>query len=137
MLTGLTQFALVVSPALPVNSVKDLIALAKSKPGELTYASSGIVALIRSFAKSFKTMTGTDIQLASLDSAATRCGYRRTPSETLRWRCREARNRAFVWICVNIGTSHGLELFGEDLMRGYRCRTTHKSVRRVWTSRAR
>jgi tripartite-type tricarboxylate transporter receptor subunit TctC len=42
MLTGLTQFALVVSPALPVNSVKDLIALAKSKPSELTYASSGI-----------------------------------------------------------------------------------------------
>ena len=34
MLTGLTQFALVVSPALPVSSVKDLIALAKSKPGQ-------------------------------------------------------------------------------------------------------
>ena len=61
MLTGLTQFALVVSPALPVNSMKDLIALAKSKPGELTYASSGIGSPHQIFAEQFKTMTGTDI----------------------------------------------------------------------------
>ena len=61
MLTGLTQFALVVSPTLPVNSVKDLIALAKSKPGELTYASSGIGSPHQIFAEEFKTMTGTDI----------------------------------------------------------------------------
>jgi tripartite-type tricarboxylate transporter receptor subunit TctC len=32
---------LVVSPSLPVKSVKELIALAKARPGELTYASSG------------------------------------------------------------------------------------------------
>jgi tripartite-type tricarboxylate transporter receptor subunit TctC len=62
MLTGLTQFALVVSPTLPVNSVKDLIALAKSKPGELTYASSGIGTPHQIFAEEFKTMTGTDIR---------------------------------------------------------------------------
>ena len=61
MLTGLTQFALVVSPTLPVNSVKDLIALAKSKPGELTYASSGVGSPHQIFAEEFKTMTGTDI----------------------------------------------------------------------------
>jgi tripartite-type tricarboxylate transporter receptor subunit TctC len=62
MLTGLTQFALVVSPALPVSSVKDLIALAKSKPGELTYASSGIGSPHQIFAEQFKMMTGTDIR---------------------------------------------------------------------------
>jgi tripartite-type tricarboxylate transporter receptor subunit TctC len=62
MLTGLTQFALVVSPALAVSSVKDLIALAKSKPGELTYASSGIGSPHQIFAEQFKTMTGTDIR---------------------------------------------------------------------------
>src|SRR5215472_14107543 len=62
MLTGLTQFALVVSPTLPVNSVKDLIALAKSKPGELTYASSGIGTPHQIFAEQFKIMTGTDIR---------------------------------------------------------------------------
>ena len=61
MLTGLTQFALVVSPTLPVSSVKDLIALARSKPGELSYASSGIGSPHQIFAEQFKTMTGTDI----------------------------------------------------------------------------
>lgn len=33
---------LVAQPSLPVNSVKELIALAKEKPGQLTYGSSGI-----------------------------------------------------------------------------------------------
>jgi tripartite-type tricarboxylate transporter receptor subunit TctC len=61
MLAGLTQFALVVAPMLPVSSVKDLIALAKSKPGELTYASAGIGTPHQIFAEEFKTMTGTDI----------------------------------------------------------------------------
>jgi tripartite-type tricarboxylate transporter receptor subunit TctC len=32
---------LVVNPSFPVNSVKDLIALAKQKPGEISYASAG------------------------------------------------------------------------------------------------
>jgi tripartite-type tricarboxylate transporter receptor subunit TctC len=32
---------LVVNPALPVRTVKELVALAKSRPGELTYATSG------------------------------------------------------------------------------------------------
>jgi tripartite-type tricarboxylate transporter receptor subunit TctC len=62
MLTGLTNFALVVSPSLPVNSVQDLIALAKAKPGELTFASSGIGSPHQIFAELFKTMTGTDIR---------------------------------------------------------------------------
>jgi tripartite-type tricarboxylate transporter receptor subunit TctC len=34
-------YVLVVNPSLPVNSVKDLIALAKAKPGQITYASGG------------------------------------------------------------------------------------------------
>ena len=33
---------LAVNPGLPVNSVKDLVALAKQKPGDLQYASAGI-----------------------------------------------------------------------------------------------
>lgn len=41
-LVGTTPMMLVVHPSLSVNSVKDLIALAKRKPGELTYASAGI-----------------------------------------------------------------------------------------------
>lgn len=35
-------FLLVVRPSLPVSSVKELIALAKSEPGKLNYASSGV-----------------------------------------------------------------------------------------------
>ena len=35
-------FGLVINPALPVKSVKDLVALAKARPGELSYGSFGI-----------------------------------------------------------------------------------------------
>ena len=37
-----SPFVLLVNPALPVKSVKDLIAQAKAKPGQLTYGSAGI-----------------------------------------------------------------------------------------------
>ncbi len=40
-LTCLVPQVLVVNPALPAKSVKDLIALAKARPGELSYATSG------------------------------------------------------------------------------------------------
>ena len=38
-------FVLVVNPSLPVNTVNELVALAKTKPGELSYASGGVGAL--------------------------------------------------------------------------------------------
>ncbi|MFZ1922729.1 MAG: tripartite tricarboxylate transporter substrate binding protein [Xanthobacteraceae bacterium] len=62
VLVGLTQFCLVVSPSLPVNSVAELIALAKSKPGALTYASAGIATPHQIFAEQFKLATGVDIR---------------------------------------------------------------------------
>jgi tripartite-type tricarboxylate transporter receptor subunit TctC len=40
-LFAISQNLLVVHPSLPVNTVKDLVALAKSKPGSLNYASGG------------------------------------------------------------------------------------------------
>jgi tripartite-type tricarboxylate transporter receptor subunit TctC len=40
-LVAYTTYALVAHPAVPARSVKELIALAKSRPGQLTYASSG------------------------------------------------------------------------------------------------
>jgi tripartite-type tricarboxylate transporter receptor subunit TctC len=61
-LIGLTQFGLVVSPSLPVKSVADVIALAKSKPDALTYASAGIGTPHQIFAELFKTMTGVNIR---------------------------------------------------------------------------
>jgi tripartite-type tricarboxylate transporter receptor subunit TctC len=40
--TATNTFGLVINPALPVRSVKDLVALAKARPGELSFASFGI-----------------------------------------------------------------------------------------------
>lgn len=51
---GFGTVVMVVPPSLKVNSVKDLIALAKSKPGQLTYASSGTGGLIHLTGELFK-----------------------------------------------------------------------------------
>jgi tripartite-type tricarboxylate transporter receptor subunit TctC len=42
---GVTPFVLTVHPSLPVKTTKELIALAKAKPGQLVYASSGVGGL--------------------------------------------------------------------------------------------
>jgi tripartite-type tricarboxylate transporter receptor subunit TctC len=52
---------LVVHPSLPVRSVKELIAFAKARPGQLNYANSGLGAAAHLAAELFKSMTGTDI----------------------------------------------------------------------------
>lgn len=49
---------LVVHPSMPVKSVKDLIAVAKAKPGEINYASSGIATSTHLAAELFMYMTG-------------------------------------------------------------------------------
>jgi tripartite-type tricarboxylate transporter receptor subunit TctC len=61
-LIGLTKFGLVVSPSLHVNSVADLIALAKAHPDALTFASAGIGTPHQIFGELFKTMTGVSIR---------------------------------------------------------------------------
>jgi tripartite-type tricarboxylate transporter receptor subunit TctC len=50
---------LVVHPSVPVGSVKELIALAKAKPGHLNYASSGIATSTHLAAELFLHMTDT------------------------------------------------------------------------------
>ena len=52
---------LVVHPSLPVRSVKELIAFAKARPGQLNYANSGMGAAAHLSAELFKSMTGTNI----------------------------------------------------------------------------
>jgi tripartite-type tricarboxylate transporter receptor subunit TctC len=52
---------LVVNPALPIHSVAELIALAKAKPGELNYGSSGTGASNHLAAELFRTMAGINI----------------------------------------------------------------------------
>ncbi len=51
----------VVNPALPVESIKELTAYAKANPGKLTYSSSGIGTSSHLAAELFKVMTGVDM----------------------------------------------------------------------------
>ncbi len=60
-LAASTPNLLIVSPSLPVNSVKELIALAKAKPGTLNYASTGIGSSNHLSMEKFKQMAGVDI----------------------------------------------------------------------------
>jgi tripartite-type tricarboxylate transporter receptor subunit TctC len=52
---------LVAHPSVPVRNVKELIALARSHPGELSYSSAGSGSQPHLTAEMFKTMTGVDI----------------------------------------------------------------------------
>src|SRR5260370_13522648 len=52
---------LVVNPELPVHSVRELIALAKQKPGELNYASAGIGSFQHLGGELFKLTAGVDM----------------------------------------------------------------------------
>jgi tripartite-type tricarboxylate transporter receptor subunit TctC len=56
-----TPFIMVVNPSVPAASVKDLIALAKGKPGELKYGSGGSGSPPHLAAEVFKSMTTTDL----------------------------------------------------------------------------
>ena len=53
---------LVVSPTLPVRDMKELIALAKSKPGQLNFASSGNGTIVHLNAELFKMLAGIEMQ---------------------------------------------------------------------------
>jgi tripartite-type tricarboxylate transporter receptor subunit TctC len=52
---------LTVFPGLPVNSVKELIALARAKPGQLNYAAAGVGSFMHLSGELFKMMAGVDI----------------------------------------------------------------------------
>src|SRR5437899_3314824 len=54
--------ALIVNPALPVHNVKELIALAKQKPGELNYGTFGIGSSGHLNMELFQALSGTKLQ---------------------------------------------------------------------------
>ena len=60
-LIGAINNCLVVHPSLPVRSVKELIAFAKARPGQLNYASGGVGSAQHIPMEMFKLMTGTSI----------------------------------------------------------------------------
>ena len=52
---------LLVNTAVPAKSIKELVALAKSRPGKLSYGSSGVGNITHLVAEMFKTEAGIDI----------------------------------------------------------------------------
>ncbi len=58
---GVIPLVLAVSPALNINSVKELIAYAKSNPGKLSYGSSGAGTISQQEMELFKQAAGIDI----------------------------------------------------------------------------
>ena len=60
-ITNRTPNILVVHPSLPAKSVKELVALAKAKPGQLNYATGGSGASPHLAAELFKASAGVDI----------------------------------------------------------------------------
>jgi len=55
------QYLLIVHPSVPVNSVGELVALAKARPGSLNYASAGIGSPLHLAAELFKSRAGINI----------------------------------------------------------------------------
>jgi tripartite-type tricarboxylate transporter receptor subunit TctC len=60
-LIGSTPSVLVVNPSLPAKSVAELVALARAKPGELNYGSTGTGAANHLAAELFKSMAGINV----------------------------------------------------------------------------
>jgi tripartite-type tricarboxylate transporter receptor subunit TctC len=58
---GTGPSGLAVNPSLPVKSAKDLVALAKAKPGQINYASAGPGSFQHLSTELFKQMSGTNI----------------------------------------------------------------------------
>ena len=60
-LVASTAYVLVVHPSVPVRSVKEFIALAKKRPGRLTYASSGVGSFAHLSGELFTTRAGINM----------------------------------------------------------------------------
>ena len=67
--TGCGTGVLSVHPSVPANSVKELIALAKQKPGDLIFSSSGAGSTAHLQTELFKEMTGIDFIVEQFRSA--------------------------------------------------------------------
>jgi tripartite-type tricarboxylate transporter receptor subunit TctC len=69
-LVGDSPNALVLNPSVPAKSVKELIALAKAKPGMLNYSSSGAGTTVHLSGVLFGVMTGTNMLHVPFKGAA-------------------------------------------------------------------
>jgi tripartite-type tricarboxylate transporter receptor subunit TctC len=60
-LATISPFVLVLHPSVPATSVKELIALAKAKPGQLNYGSAGTGSVSHFSSEQFKALAGVNI----------------------------------------------------------------------------
>ena len=61
-LMSVAPLIMIAHPSVPANNMKELIALAKAKPGELNFASSGVGAAAHLTMEMFKSRIGIDMQ---------------------------------------------------------------------------
>ena len=61
-LMSVAPLIIIANNALPANNIKELVALAKAKPGELNFASSGVGAAAHLTMEMFKARMGIDMQ---------------------------------------------------------------------------
>ena len=76
-------YIIVVTPSLAVKSVNDLVALARAKPGTVTYASSGIGGILHMGAELLTAMTNTKMIHVPYKGVAD--GYPAVMSGTVNW----------------------------------------------------
>ncbi len=67
---GTIPAALLVNPSVPVNSVADLIALAKKKPGTLTFGTAGVGTALHIAALELENLTGIKLTIVHYRGAA-------------------------------------------------------------------
>ena len=65
-----TANILVVHPTLPVKSVKELVALAKARPGQLNFATSGVGNSVHIAGELFKSTAGVDVVRVNYKAAS-------------------------------------------------------------------
>lgn len=76
-------YIIVVTPALPVKSVNDLVALARARPGTVTYASSGTGGILHMGAELLTALTNT--QMTHVPYKGVADGYPAVISGTVNW----------------------------------------------------
>jgi len=89
-LLGGTAYVVVVHPSIPVKSIRELVALAKARPGQITHSSSGSGSGPHLAGELFKSMTGTKMlhipykgggpSVIGLVSGEASVGFTTTPS---------------------------------------------------------
>jgi tripartite-type tricarboxylate transporter receptor subunit TctC len=65
-----TPLIVVIHPSLPAKNIRELIALAKARPGELVYASSGNGSTVQLATEMFKTMAGVSMRHVPYNGSA-------------------------------------------------------------------